>query len=371
MMRGIVLSLGFLVCAHGFAAVADMPLGRGALLYDAISNTGPSGKKTRDPGHWVSDIQAFNAGANTAKQITALYPYTGDVETNCTSPSDCVYSGAKKNVFVYYDVGLTSVKAYHDAFSSAKILPIIDGKTNGAYLKAFTYAAVGTATAGLVTAQVCQDENADGIFFDLEPFDISVPGQFSFYSALSKQFVSSACIDASHPNGRIFGVFLSPNKVHDWGKVKAAFGHVGYAAVSAYDIQDTDPPKPTSMKLYHSSVTGMLGTMDNASRTYKIPYRVVVPWAASFGEFNQYGLYDTSAPNDFKLIKNYTPEGLTQLAYVQAARAIITATCKSPYYLGMDGWSWSQYKAPNKPVEEQLVLPTLPSGDVVSYLQKN
>jgi hypothetical protein len=232
-----------------------------------------------------------------------------------------------------------------------------------------TYTEVGTATANLVVAQVCHDPNADGVFFDVEPFDISVPGQFAFYSALSKQFSSATCIDENHPNGRVFGVFLSPNKVSDWGKVKAAFGNVGYAAVSAYDIQDTNPPVPTALRLYHSSVTGMLGTMDAASKTNKISYKVVVPWAASFGEFNQYGLYDASnPPSDFKLIKDYTPEGITQLTYVQAARAIITATCKSPYYLGMDGWSYSQYKSP-QPQASQLVLPAIPEGEVVSYLQ--
>lgn len=55
---------------------------------------------------------------------------------------------------------------------------------------------------------------------------------------------------------------------------------------------------------------------------------------------------------------------------MQAARAIITAICKSPLFLGMDGWSWSQYKSPN-PAKEEMLLPAIPEGPVVQYLQKN
>ncbi len=77
--------------------------GRGALLYDGQSTTGPSGHQTNSPGHWKHKITIFNAGASGSKQITRLYPYAGDIEMNCTSPSDCVYSGAKQNVYVYYD----------------------------------------------------------------------------------------------------------------------------------------------------------------------------------------------------------------------------------------------------------------------------
>ncbi len=367
-MKRILLGLGLIVCSSAMAVtISD----RCALLYDDISTTGPNGKKTRDPGHWIPNITAFNKEASTGKEISCLYPYTGDIEMYCTGPSDCVYTGPKKNVFVYYDVGLPSIKAYHDAFPNVVMLPIIDGSTKSALLKALTYSDVGTNTADLLVEQVCNDPNSDGVFLDLEPFDISVPGQFAFYSQLAKRFVESPCVDTNHPKGRIFGAFLSPGRVKDWSQVKAAFGNVGYAAVSGYDIKDTNPPTPTSIQLYHSSVTGMLTTMDAASTKFKIAYKVVVPWAASFGEFNKYGKYDPSnPPTDFQLIKDYTSEGITQLAYVQAARAIITAVCKSAYYLGMDGWSWSQYKSP-KPAEEQMLLPAIPDGDVVKYLQQN
>ncbi len=367
MLKQMTLCLGLM---FSFDAMAiHLSNGRCALLYDDISSTGPSGKKTQDPGHWISNITAFNAGAAVGKEISCLYPYAGDIELYCTGPSDCIYAGPKKNTFVYYSAGLPSIKAYHNAFPKAIMLPIIDGSTSSTLLKALTYTDVGTNVADLVVEQVCNDPNSDGVFFDLEPFDISVPGQFAFYSEITKRFAESPCVDTNHPKGRVFGAFLSPGRIKNWSQVKAAFGDVGFAAVSGYDIKDTNPPTPTSMQLYHSSVTGMLTTMNKASQTYKIPYKLVVPWAASFGEFNQYGMYDASnPPSYFKLIKDYTPEGITQLAYVQAARAIITAIAKSPYYLGMDGWSWSQYKSP---AAEQMLLPAIPEGAVVQYLQKN
>ena len=370
-MRYILFFLSFMMSLNAMAI--NISSGRGALLYDAQSTTGPSGAQTNSPGHWKDNITAFNAGASGSKQISRLYPYSGDIEMNCTSPSDCVYSGANQNVYVYYAspaFGTDSVAAYRAAFPTALILAIIDGSTKSALLRPLSYTAVGVATADLAANVICADPNVDGVFFDLEPADMGVQGQFAFYKEIAKQFSSNVCIDSNHPNGRVFGVFINPNKVGDWGLVAAALGNNGFVAVSAYDIRDTNPPVPTSLLLYHSSVTGMLEIMDKASKLNKIPYTVVVPWAASFGEFNQYGLYDTSAPSDFKLIKDYTSEGITQLAYVQSARAMIMANCKSPYYLGMDGWSWTQYKSP-KPKAGQLLLPVIPEGEVVEYLQKN
>ncbi|MDX2346572.1 MAG: hypothetical protein QNK11_06875 [Legionella sp.] len=368
-MKYILFCLIFIVSMN--AAAMDLPKGRGALLYDAISKTGPAGPKPKDPGHWIPNIKAFNAEVTTGKKISCLYPYAGDVEMYCTNPSNCVYSGPKKNVFVYYNAGLASIKAYHDAFPTAKMLPIIDGVIKGSLLKALQYPEIGTKTAALVAGQVCKNPSIDGIFFDLEPFDISMPGQFSFYKEILKQFKSEICIDTKHPDGRSFGMFLHPHKVTDWDKMSEVLGDIGFVAVSAYDIQDSMPPVPTPMKQYKAGVRNMLEIMDAKSQIYKIAYRVVLPWASSFGEFNQYGLYDPSnPPSDFKLIKDYTSEGLTQVAYVKAAHEIMKAVCKSPYYLGMDGWSWTQYKSP-KPKEGQLLLPVIPEGEVVEYLQKN
>jgi hypothetical protein len=374
-IRVFKLCFGVVLCCLASASMAiNIPQGQGALLYDAQQNGGPSSPFVASPGHWEPNITAFNASAVEGKTITRLYPYSGDIEMYCTDPSTCIYSGSKQNVFVYYDppaFGKTSVAAYRSAFPNALILTIIDGSTKSSLLRALSYIDVGVGTAGVVAGEVCSDINADGVFFDLEPFDITVPGQFALYQAIAKQFASAACIDAKHPKGRVFGVFLNPNKVAagDWGKVAAALGPNGFVAVSAYDVKDTSPPVPVSIQLYTSSITGMLGKMDAASRANKIPYTVVIPAASSFSEFNKFGFYDASnPPSDFRLQKDYTPDGITQLGYMKAVRAIILSTCKSPFYLGRDYWSWSQYKSPN-PSAEQMLLPAIPEGEVVNYLQ--
>lgn len=356
-------------------AIAAVPAkGHGALLYDATQPSGPDSKRTNSPGQWKANITAFNAGATDSTKISRLYPYSGDIEMYCKGPSDCIYSGPKQNVFVYYTppggYGKDSVAAYRAAFPKAVIMPIIDGSTKSSLLKALSYSEVGTNTADLVANIMCADPNVDGVFFDLEPLDISSPGQFAFYKEISKQFASSACIDTNHPAGRVFGAFLSPHKISDWGALAEAFGSNGFAAVSGYDVKDVQPPVPVTMHAYTASVTGMLLSMNAASEKYKIPYTVVIPAASSFSEFNKFGFYDGSIPPpNFKLQKDYTPDGITQVGYMKAACAIMIAQAKSPYFIGTDYWSWSQYKSPD-PKKNQMLLPAIPEGEVVTYLQQ-
>jgi len=368
--------LAMVCCVSSSVLMAAVPAkGHGALLYDATQPSGPDSKRSNSPGQWISNITAFNAGATDSTKISRLYPYAGDIEMYCTGlTDDCIYSGPKQNVFVYYTPpagsGEASVAAYRKAFPKETIMAIIDGSTKSSLLKALRYSEVGTNTADLVARTICADSNVDGVFFDLEPLDIGSPGQFAFYKEISKQFASSACIDANHPSGRVFGAFLSPHKISDWGALAAAFGSNGFAAVSGYDVDDKQPPVPVTMHAYTASVTGMLLSMNAASEKYKIPYTVVIPAASSFSEFNKFGFYDGSIPPpNFKLQTDYTPDGITQVGYMKAARAIMKAQAKSPYFIGTDYWSWNQYKSPD-PKKNQMLMPAIPEGEVVTYLQQ-
>jgi|GEM_PF-1749940 len=362
------------MATHAFAL--SMSPGRGALLYDASYPSGPTSKPSNTPGQWVPNITSFNQGASSSSlQINRLYPYSGDIEMNCTGPSDCVFSGSDQNVYVYYDppaYGKDSVAAYRAAFPAALIMAIIDGSTKSKLLAPLTYQEMGIKTAILAANTICPDENVDGIFFDLEPADFSVPGQFAFYKQISQSFSSGICVDAKHPNGRMFGVFLNPNKVADgdWNKVAAALGKNGFVAVSAYDVRDVCPPVPISIQGYTASITGMLQRMDAASKKYSISYTVLGPAASSFGEFEKLCQYDTSEPQSCKLIKDFSLEGITQVGYIKALRNIITANCKSVNYLGEDLWSWTQYKDPVNCDGSYILLPNIPDGDVVKYLQQ-
>jgi len=370
-----MLSLICLASSDVVIAAGALDKGHGALLYDAMQRSGPDSARTNVPGQWKENILAFNAGATASTQILRLYPYSGDIEMYCTGLNDdCIYSGPKQNVFVYYAPkaghGQASVAAYRAAFPKATIMPIIDGSTKSTLLKALGSSEVGTRTADLVAETVCADLNVDGVFFDLEPLDIAIPGQFAFYKEISHKFSSALCIDEKHPEGRVFGVFLSPYKISDWGALADAFGSNGYAAVSAYDVGDVMPPVPVNIRRYIASVRGMLISMDKASKANKIPYTVVIPAASSFSEFEKFGFYDASLPPpNFKLQTDYTSYGITQLAYIKAVHKIIRERAKSAHYMGTDYWAWSQFKSPD-PKKNQMLLPAIPEGDVVTYLQQ-
>ncbi len=346
-------------------AVISIPKVRGAFLYDATYAAGPSSAKTVDPGHWITNLQAFNAGATSARnQITRLYPYSGDIE---------IYpkTGGGYTVYVYYvppSKGQASVAAYKAAFPSAQEVPIIDGDTNSALLKPLKgNAALGVTVAQTAANQICSDPNADGIMFDLEPFSISDPGQFSLYHTIANLFASSQCIDSAHPNGRYFGLFMNPNKIAagDWSRLAAALGNNGYLIVSGYDLGPTkNPPVSINSNQYTAGLTGMLQTMDKESIKNKIPYDVAIPASASFSEFYKYGIYDPTKPGNFDLIKAFSQ----QLGFMHAARAVIFATCKSAYFMDVDYWSYNVYISP-KPSANQLLLPNIIDGGVMSYLQ--
>lgn len=353
---------------------ANLPWGHGALLYDATQASGPDSTISNNPGQWVSNIQQFNSGATTKTAITRLYPYSGSIKIECTNANNCIYSGPNQNVFVGYDTpafGQASVAAYRSHFPNALILAIIDADLDAIPL--INNDSVGIGTAGVLTAQLCADPNVDGVFFDLEPITANAfqsPGLFSLYRQTAINLASPQCQDTGHPNGRFMAVFINPNKVPDWTQVAGALGTNGYVVVGAYDVNDATPPFPTTPSLYTSSITGKIqGFMDPASIQNKITYTVAIPAASSFSEFEEYGTYDPTAPNDFSLIANYT-NTVTQLGYVQSAHAIITKNAKSPYYSGMDYWSWNQYISPD-PQKNWLLLPNIPSSTVVGYLQQN
>jgi len=372
MKRRYVLLLSVIVfSSNAYATLLSVSLGHGALLYDATQAAGPDSAKTNAPGQWITTIQDFNAGAIASSQITRLYPYSGDIQMTCSNPSACVYSGPGQNVFVNYNTpafGQASVAAYRAAFPNALILAIIDADTSS--LPLLSYIDVGVGIANALTEQICADPNVDGVFFDLEPFNFDQnQGQFALYKQTSINFSSAACIDPAHPHGRTFAIFMSPNQVNNWSQLPGMLGNNGYLVVSAYDVNDQTPPTPTPYKLYTSSVTGKIQAfMDPNSQQYKIPYSVAIPAASSFSEFEQFGQYDSTAPNDFLVTTNYIPQGFTQANYVHTAAAIVSSNAKSGYFLGMDYWSWGQYKSP-APSKNQLLLPNIPPTDVVALLQ--
>ena len=364
-----------LIPTAAMSLAVGMSHGHGALLYDATQSNGPNphngNKPTNLAGQWKDNILQFNASASPKTQITRLYPYSGDIEMDCSTLSSCVYSGAGQNVFALYTKGFgpASVAAYRAHFPSALILAIIDADLDS--LPLLSNQTVGVNVANMLTQQLCSDPNVDGVFFDLEPISpnaFQTPGLFALYKQTATNLAN--CKDAKHPNGRYMAVFINPNKIPDWSQLAEALGHNGYVVVGAYDINDQSPPYPTEYSAYTSSINGKIGVfMDPNSQIQNISYTIAIPAASSFSEFEQFGTY-VSQQIPFSVITDFTKTAqITQLGYVQLARDSILTNAKSPYYLGIDYWAWSQYKSP-APNNNWLLLPNIPPNNVVAYLQQ-
>ena len=261
-----------------------------------------------------------------------------------------------------------SVASYRQSFPNVTILAIVDGTpgvlTNGDS----TTLQLAKDLATSLAAQICADSNVDGVFFDLEPTKFGYQGLFTLYQTTSTLLSRKSCQDQNHPNGRYMGVYAYVNTA-DGNLVKPALGSNGFLAVPLYDVQDSQPPTPTDMNTYHSSVKSYISNSNINSQNYNIPFTVIAPAAASFGEFEQYGTYDTSKTNNFNLISNFYPQ-IQQVNYLTIVVANTLKYATSPYYMGVDYWAWNYYVSPI-PKNNQMLLPSSPNSKTISYLQKN
>jgi hypothetical protein len=368
-------SLFFLSFELFASLLTPLPLSYGALLYDVNFPAGPGSHGTNSSGQWVDSLNSFNAGALAQNKITRLYPYSSDIEITCSDPNNV----STCTILPGYTTGQASVLAYHNAFSSAQIIPIVDIAFtigNNKLLKTNTTLADNVAQA-LVTA-VCNDPNADGIFFDIETSgSLNDPGLFELYRQVSKLFAGSACVDGAHPNGRYMGVYLTPvlTPVNDWATAQAMLAgqNNGFLAIPLYDTKGfTSPPTPDLLSGYSQYVTSALGHANTYATQYKVAYSIIVPAAASFGTFQEYGIYNAAepAPTYFQLLKDYSTSNATQLAFVQNAQKV-SCLNQNPYFMGMDYWAWNQYVNPGQNGDGtfQLVMPNVPDAQTVSYLQ--
>lgn len=349
-------------------ALTPLPYGHAALLYDAFPLNGPDADPstnpvTNHPGFWTNNLQAFNTGASGNKVLTRLYVYGTSLDT----------SGSSTTANYNASFAITSVASYRTAFPNATILAIVDGTPGQLKQGDPTTLQLAKDLATSLVTQICADANVDGIFYDLEPTKFSYMGLFTLYQTTSSLLASAACKDTQHPNGRYMGVYAYVT-TGDGALVKPALGNNGFLAVPLYDVQDSQPPTPTNLQLFNASAKSYVSNSDANSNQYHIPYTVIAPAAASFGEFEQYGTYANPppvlpAPYNFTLISNFSP-AITQVLYMTEIMANTLQYAKSPYYMGVDYWAWNYFVSP-MPHQNQLLLPSYPDSATVAYLQKN
>ena len=374
MYKKYLLSIALITKAFlsNASAITPLPLSYGALLYDIEFANGPGSHATIDPGQWAPNIEAFNNGALPKNKITRLYPYSSDIEITCVNhvPGNCSISPGYMN-------GGASVSSYHNALPNSTILPIVDISFNyldNVLLKTDT--ALADQVAQSLVTQLCSDPNVDGVFFDIETGNsLGQPGIVELYRQVSKLFISSQCVDPAHPKGRYMGIYLTPVN-NDWATTQIIFAgsNNNFLAIPLYDVSAfSKTPSPDPLSVYSNYVTSALGHANTYSAQYKVPYSIIVPAAASFGTFQEYGIYNASepAPTYFQLITDFSKSNATQLNFVQSARNI-ACTNQNPYFMGIDYWAWNQYVNPGQNADGtyQLTMPNIPNTDVVTYLQQ-
>jgi len=386
--------------------------GNGTWIYDAQFTNGPAGRAYNKAGLWMEALNAYNKGATSGHAINQLFVYGGSLEMYCNGSGGSSDVCTSKNMLVYYfppsfyntnvtlsqmgDSGFESVSAYAtqaDPAVPVRIIPIIDGRVDSTgeddYLSAFNRMDQATANlfADSVASVYCADPRVSGIQFDIEPFDLSQPGQVYFYTRIAQNLAGAnptldlGCKNQWYPNGRSFSVFTFPSVIQSHSAVASTIFntyHNGYAIYSLYDLPVSAPAGTIhSPEDYQNDVASVLVQAKAlAAAPSNIAFQVAIPAAASVHEYEGVGTYDPLS----KKVVGIKMTGYTQLGYVKAAIDAINASGirNLPNFLGVDVWGWSKFMS--YPSHTNTVyLPSFPgdSSDginqspVIMYLQGN
>lgn len=351
-------------------ASAAIPIANSTWAYDTIYNNKGKSVST-DPGLFAQDIDNYNAAALPGHKVTQIFSYGGDLEMYCQGSGGSQPSTPCTDQTLYAGYDADSTKAYYDAANSTpnpvQILPIIDGQIGSGVLKTFNNLDKKTANlyADKVAATYCADDTVTGVQFDLEPFDISKSGQNYFYQEIAKDFAGLNspnpdgsdplhCVDAAHPQGRIFSVFTFADELNQQtAKILNQYGN-GYMIDSLYDLGPNPPGKVNSPTEYQKYASIEIVNLKQKAAQYQIKYQIGIPAAATPNEYESVGGKST---------------GFSQIDYVTSALNIINNdnVRNDANFRGMDIWGFNQglfYK-------EQSFTAPFPSTSVLNYLGSN
>merc|ERR1711865_32127 len=227
----------------------------------------------------------------------AVYVYAGDVELWCrgsptatsagkgsqTSTSlPCHFeAGPKQNAFVYYSSFARSAAAKYKAAGKSVYLNF-DGRIapkSLSYLPNFKLLTTSEVTqlAAAIGDLVCNDENVDGMGWDVEPFNNN---QLGFFTALDARL--TAC-------GKRWGVFAFGEDFSDsmW---RYGLGSSGFLLDSMYDLDCSKAQLPetgcqachcTPPAVYAEVLVPHVHAVMAKARLHQKPYRLMVSGSAS------------------------------------------------------------------------------------------
>ena len=324
---------------------------------------------TSSPGTWVDAIRDYNQRAAPGHELTGVFSYATDLEMYC--PGNDGTRCTANDLYSFYTPGSrgrASTEAYHEAFDATDpgplvISPIIDGLISPAgYLQGFNELRPGLAAgfADEVAGQVCADRHADGIQFDIEPFNVSTKnGQYYFYQQIARDFAGYragdpaqdpyGCVDAAHPHGRFFSVFTGAASIEP-GTGSAAnvqrlvnsYGN-GYVIDSLYDLSGAPAGTLDGLATYRPRVRREAADMKRWADRLRIKYMYGIPASASVHEFTTC----TAAPGATGscLTDAAGAAGYPMIDYTRAAvHAIeLAGAAADPQYLGAAIWDFGDH----------------------------
>ena len=351
------------------------PKSNGAWIYDGAAR-----------GQWLPVIQSYNQIATGEHKITQINTYGSDIEGD-SSGYDTYYdtsakTGNRDTTSEYYNALVLAPALAGTASTSYTFSPIIDAQLTSDYISGFNGAtkAVAEASADKVAAQVCADERADGIQFDIESFDVTKDGQYYFYNQISKDFAglhsgSTAtdpygCVDAKHANGRYYSVFafaasVDPANGSSAARVKDVFetnGKAnGYFVDSLYDLGTGATGHLNDLPTYQSLVTTEVTHMKTWANSLGISYAFGIPASASAHEFTSC-TGGCVAGADGSL-------GNPMIEYTKRAVGAINSAGapQDPLFIGTNIWSMGSFTA----ISPFNFYPSPPPTDVLTWLAAN
>jgi hypothetical protein len=362
-----------LIASILFAQIISSPIcyasiiQNGAWVYDGIYDQNGNRSGTL-PGLFKKDIVEFNQCAMPSHRITNLFAYGGTLKMNCQGSgiSDPSTPCNTNTLTVTYNTA--STLEYYNALNtnkdSVEIDPIVDGVIGGNSLKTFNTLDKNTAQlfADKVAAVYCADNNIGGVQFDLEPFDITMPGQAAFYAQIAKDFAGKhnaagvdpyGCVNPQHPNGRTFSVFTTGAKVNaKLGEILNKYNN-GHVIGSLYTlIKYTGVATPPVV--FRKNIDNEIKRMLRNANTYHVKFQFGIPASSSIEEFES---------------MNDIPSGYQQLEYVRESIESITHYTKDQSnFIGIDFWGWSERRIKQKLNAE--FKPSRPPETVLNYLMR-
>lgn len=357
----ILIVVSLLMIFH--PAWSKINLGNSTWVYDATYDI-HGNRKGIAPGLYALNIKNYNAIAPIKHRITQVFSYGGFLKMFCLGSGGSEPSTACTEDKLYVVYNIDSTIAYDKTLNATRkavdLLPVVDGVLSGKFLTAFNTMDAATAArfADKVAGIYCADNRIAGIQFDLEPFDMTQRGQEYFFRQIAKDLAGKnapsgtdplQCVNASHPNGRVFSIFTTARKLNE--KVGSILNEYqnGYIIGALYTLGPVSETA-NSPSLYAWYVNNEVKRMIKIAGQYQIKYQFAIPVSATLEEFETNG---------------GVASGYRQVNYVKIAIDAIDLYARTDVnFRGIDLWAWSVRRF----LRDKEYTPSIPPSGVMQYL---